>query len=293
MPDQDPTWPQCTVQACGNKRELDPFVPSPGWCNHIQQTLYDGKDGEKLDFGMRICVPIQPHLGFYAEVSIDSESISGIMAKLALVRESVVKDPFGMDNEELISLGMWTAGEGRFIIALAIGNWIEGQPAIDKCIWHAHSFQQEMKLQHADAQHPMFQKANNWCLAYYGMCYPCYEADQQKQSAAIVPDFTGGAFGMGEVDPPRGRASAGVTPRQGRTQQLLQQRYGNSTLANPPLTTSNSSIVMIQSNGQAIDLVTTAPANSASPRPGERRRLAGWDGNGVAYYVNQNGTVSQ
>lgn len=280
MPDQDPTWPVCH------------FTPpcAGDWCPHVQNYLYDGKDGERLDFGMRICVPVQPSLGFYAEVSIDSESISGIMAKLALVREGVVKDPFGIDTEELISLGMWTVGEGRFVIALALANWIEGQPAIDKCIWHAHSFQQEMRLQHPDSKHPAFQKANNWCLAYYGMCYPCYEADQQKQGAAVIPDFTGSAFGMGEVEPPRGGAAAGATPRQNRTRDALRQRYGNQTY--PPV--NAQTVAMTQSDGSPIELRTqnVTGSNASVGRHNDGRSLAGWDASGTPYFVNPNGTVS-
>jgi hypothetical protein len=263
-PQDDPAWPIChdgspLPDGCKEYHKTR-------WCEHVRWEMLNADD--KMDFGMRHVVPVFPHLGFYAEVSVDTERIADVMATLALV---ITTDPFSQD-EEFESLGLWTKGEGRLIVAGAINNWTEAQEA-EQCTYAGHSYNQEMKLNYwrnvdPNVQQPSgmdyasFWKANKWCIAYHKMCYPCYELE----NASSVSDPT---FGLADVTAPRSN-----TPNQ--------QARGNRNRA---------------AGGNQINTTgTPAPGRPSSTRDLLRSRqgrtqrtMTGYDpANGKPLYVNPN-----
>lgn len=211
-PEDDVTWPRCPVHTNSSGHG------ARHWCDVVRTFLVKGRDADDIDPGGRYCVPIVPSLDLFAEVSIGSELIA-ISADLALVKGS---DPFAM-NEDLIPLGRWATGEGRLVIASVVSDWAEGH-ASDKCTATSHGFHQEMILQErAKVNDPTFWKANKWCLAYYGNCYPCHTAKPKTADDGPV-SFNASSFG---VDPNDFGGSSGSTVgnRQQRTRDALRSRF--------------------------------------------------------------------
>lgn len=218
MPEDDPSWPVCQDHA-----HNDSYPTDQHWCDWTRDYIVIGKDAEDILSGSRICVPVVPQLGFYVEVSIDSEMIAGMTAQLSIVGHEVPFSP----NEELFPLGMWMKGEGRLIIGSAITDWMNGQ-AYSECKATSHGFKQEMQVKEfkSSAAHL---KANKWCLAYYGRCWPC-------RNETLTPDgnspvsFTASSFGLNASE--FNTAVSGTSSRQQQVSQQLRQRFGNRTASN-------------------------------------------------------------
>lgn len=209
-PSDDPTWPRCSNHQ--NNQH---------WCDVIRDHMLVGADADQLDFGLRFCVPIVPMMDFYAEVSIGTP-VTPICGQLNLVLGT---DPFTV-NEEFVHLGLWTQGEGRLVIASAIANWTELAPK--ECKSTTHGFDEEREVQQA-AGDGLWAKANAWCIAYHGSCYPCFVRLQQagKRAAGGMSEFNATSFGL---DPDQFRQKATSSARRGKTAELLRQRYSNRVM---------------------------------------------------------------
>ena len=237
-PENDPSWPTCDEPT---------HVPTAGtvirhWCIPTRDVLMETKDAGQIVPGLRYCVPVVPTMDLYAEVSINSETYAGgKAAMMALVRDTgQTPDPFGLTTaEEFISLGMWTKGEGRFVMSTAIWAWVDvNEP--EKCTAPTHAFAEEMTLQatlkQTDTEAP---RANRWTLAFYNQCIVCFG---KLGGAPSLPTFDPADFGLGpdNFKPDRGPSGSGGASWQGsvnvppppqtaadRTRGLLQARYGN------------------------------------------------------------------
>jgi hypothetical protein len=220
-PEDDPTWPRCIEHS------------EKHWCNSLRGFLIESGDCGGVEPGLRYCVPVAPELDIYAEVSIDSESMAnGTVAMMWLVQPNgTPSDPFGLtQNETLHSLGMWTRGEGRLVMASAVKDWVAAN-TVPKCDQTSHGFEQEITLQKLmrDADNK-FIRANEWCLAFYEMCYVCFGATGGAASPTVFgPDnFTADQFGLGSDNfTPAREQSTRSQGQQNRTRDLLQQRFGN------------------------------------------------------------------
>lgn len=212
MPQDDAKWLPCTTH--GEKH----------WCENTRQSFLDGTDADNIEPGLRYCIPIIPDLDFYAEVAIDPELIGGQCAMLHLV---TFTDLFS-SAEEFDTLGMWTVGEGRLIIASTINSWTAANTK-EKCVAASHGFKQEMEYQEiekgSDEKH---KKANAWCLAYYACCYPCYWQRNQSVTSQTSGSFTATSFGLdpGSFGGNASSNSFNTNARQARARDALQQRFG-------------------------------------------------------------------
>jgi len=208
-PPDDAKWPICAMH--GDRH----------WCDNIREHILAHKDGVDIEPGLRYCVPVAPAFELYAEVSISDQMIADLAAPMSLVLPEVNGDPFGM-NENLVELGMWSRGEGRMVMNAAVLDWMENRP--HQCEASSHNFSEEMKLQQfiGPGGHSPNTIANNWCLAYYKMCYICYTIPKDAP-----PEWTAANFGLtgfsGQQQP--------ATGRQNRTRQALQQRFGQQRAA--------------------------------------------------------------
>lgn len=212
-PDDDVMWPFCRIHN-------DPATQH--WCSWTRDSFVNGDDVESIEQGMNYCVPIVPVRYLYAEVVIDSKLISGVCAKLFLVTES----PFNLSvssDDDMIPLGLWTKGDGRLTIASVINDWVQGVVP-EKCTATSHSFAQEMSIQ--KLTEPTDIKANNWCLAYYNMCLPCYE--DIKKNTVPTPDFTANSFGLDPNDVSLGGGKYRA-PRSGSSVLIQNQGVVNPT----------------------------------------------------------------
>lgn len=222
-PEDDMMWPTCHEHPAEKH-----------WCPWIQQFLLASADSSAIENGMNYCVPIFPNDDLYVEVSIDSDLIMGMCAKLYLVGHTV---PFDPNPGELIQIGLWNEGEGRFVISQTISQWTAAN-ATENCHANAHGFSEEMQFQKQINDNPAARKIHDWCLAYYKMCFVC-------RTKAITPapgvpasagthagggsgqsiQFDAASFGLGtgNFTPARnqGNASDG---QAARTRNLLQQR---------------------------------------------------------------------
>lgn len=200
-PNDDPLWPRCGPTPCGDFR-------SQLWCDHVSQKIRNHQD--QIETGMRVCIPVVPDWKQYAEVSIGEETAPGF-AEMALVRH----EPFSTD-EELLSLGMWTEGEGRASIAHVVRQWILSQIPGDntalECKQKNHSFTQWQRAEVMKSM-PKWIKANEWSILYNDMCIPCQERYQQFGSQMNDPNNT---FGL-----------AGVTGPTSPTNEALRNRFGS------------------------------------------------------------------
>lgn len=215
-PEDDVTWPRCPAHTNSSGHA------ARHWCDHVRTILVEGRDAPDIEPGARYCVPIVPSLDMFAEVSIGSDLIAGISADLALVKGS---DPFAM-NEDLIPLGRWATGEGRLVIASVVSDWAEGH-APDKCTASRHGFPEEMTLQGRPKDDNTFWKANKWCLAYYGHCYPCQVATQMPGGVTASPviNFDASSFGVNPNEFGGGGRPRAAVSREQRTRDALRNRF--------------------------------------------------------------------
>ena len=118
-------------------------------------------------------------------------------------------------------------------------DWMSGRS--EDCNAPTHSFPEEMKVQEAKkTDNERLIVATRWCLAYYKMCFFCYE--KKHASTADIPDFNASSFGV-NPDEFGGRQTTQRTGRQKRARQALSQRFGNrAQVADPePPTLSDNS----------------------------------------------------
>lgn len=169
MPNEDPTWPICAPEPCGDFR-------ADMWCQHVRVYLHEKRDASAIQPGNRYCVPVVPMHGQYAEVGVDIAEMAPGIAGLYLVKA----EPFSQE-ESLIDLGLWNEGEGRLSIAQVVDDWILSQGE-QTCKQSTHSYAQELaisQLQHSKS----LKKANQWELIISGMCIPCHEKYEQNRQA--------------------------------------------------------------------------------------------------------------
>lgn len=233
MPQDDATWPDCT---------LHPDDNSPGsqaahhWCDWTREYLIKGLDADEIRFDLgSIAVPIVPQHDLYAELTIGEEVIPGLsyMLKLVVPNESM---PFSQpDDDELVDLGLYTRGEGRLIMATAANDWASGYGGV--CKANSHGFPEEMLVQGAqNANDTPMLKAIKWCIAYYKRCYFCNIKAQSSTGLAPVPDFNASSFGV-NPDDFRGGSRPPANARQNRARDALRSRYGNRVMAGQDPTT--------------------------------------------------------
>jgi hypothetical protein len=221
MPIDDPSWPTCAIKGCANYGAL-----SDGWCVHVRDMFLTGKDAPDFKPGMNYCVPIVAELRLYAEVNLGIEEIATdpLMLELSLVKPD--KDSFGL-LDEMISLGLYVHGEGRFEIASAILAWTDAN-TLKECKFHKHSYQQEMQVQKIARENDTNgTKAMSWCLAYYEMCLPCRVTELYPPGAsgtsASTPAFDAKSFGLDNtVNAPYSPAST-----ESAAANALKNRFGN------------------------------------------------------------------
>jgi hypothetical protein len=186
--------------------------------------LTRGLDAPGIEPGSRYCVPIVPTADLYAEVSIAVDAIAGVAYNFALV----ITDAFSME-EELISLGLWTAGEGRLVMASSINDWMGVLPDVVTCNAGTHGFKEEMELQKDPS--PVAVKATRWCLAYHKCCFPCYKVRQNTVlgTGRTIQDFTASSFGIQAGD----FNITGAAPSNGRqafARDALRAKYSKRQL---------------------------------------------------------------
>jgi hypothetical protein len=244
-PDDDGLWPACDDHGGGG-------LGVKHWCEWTLGFMRENKDAAAIQPGLRYCVPVLPAYDIYAEVSIDARLIANMSAELNLVKT----DPFDQTNEELIQMGLWTIGEGRFIIASTLLSWAENAPA--QCSSVGHALEEEMQVK-ALRSTEMGVKMNGWFLAYHKSCKPCYDKMVSKAERAKAIGNTGGStwsatsFGVDPKDfRTSGATSSASTSGQGglsinmvtgvsgqspngnfvsrdeRTRQALADRFGNN-----------------------------------------------------------------
>ena len=184
--------------------------------------MLDNHDAPQVTWGMRYCVPVVPDSGWWATVSIDTEKLAGISGKLYLIRE---RDAFTTEEEE-ISLGLWTKGEGRLSMAGALGSWIASQDT-EKCVWSGHGYKEEMQCQQlAKTADNLMQKSNRWTIAYYGCCLYCWAGRDTAQQNATT-NFNASTYGIDVQTVGNGNFN---TARSQTIHQQLQSKYGNRTV---------------------------------------------------------------
>lgn len=214
MPADDPTWPLCLQSSCvggaGGAR----------WCEHIRKDLIEAKDAGSISTGIRICVPIVPKCNEYAEVAIDSEELIPGVAKIFLVRSL----PFEQ-NEELISLGLLSADDGRMAISSVIQDWIRAQSTEHgdlPCGSKGHGFA-EVNYLLSRISKSEFLKANNWKIASTGMCIPCfnkYEVNNQTNNYGL-----GGIVSNNPLSAPIAPLTSITPPSQQSIRSKLKNRF--------------------------------------------------------------------
>ena len=164
---------------------------------------------DEISAGMRHCIPIVPEYGLYAEVSIDTELIGGMVANIALVTGT---DTFSI-GENLEPLGMWTVGEGRLVIASMVADWTEARISDRVCHATSHGFAEESehrRLKNSEPTGSHFDRADKWCFAFHGKCVVCwYEMTTKGTTGPEAWDAS--TFGMDQVGNTRESARAAQT----------------------------------------------------------------------------------
>lgn len=220
-PADDPTWPIC--HDCPIPEGADPTKYLKHWCASTRQFLLEGRDASHITWGLRYCIPIAPEEDWWAEVSIATEKLAGISGMLYLIKRN---DAFSTEEEE-VSLGLWTQGEGRASMSYALNSWIDSQDT-EKCTWRGHGFEEEMKWQALQkSANSKGKKIDRWCLAYYGCCSICW-AFGNAASQQAVADMNAATYGI-TTSTVGGSSSwnTGGTTRQQAIANQLTQKYGN------------------------------------------------------------------
>lgn len=212
-PDDDVTWPVCDQHTDSH------------WCSHVRDLLALDEDAKSIEAGSRYCIPIVPESDLYAEISIDPEQI-GIAHRLALVKTSL-HEQFGMDNEELVYLGMWTPGEGRRVICDIVADWTLANSEGAVCEYYSHSFKEEMYIQNVLSKEELssvLSRSHHWTLAFYKKCFPCYQKALRPLGMASE-GWTATSFGLDDAS---FAANIPHSMRQHQTQEALRSRYGKT-----------------------------------------------------------------
>ena len=198
-PEDDAYWPVC------------PSHDEQHWCKDIAQFMADGSDADFLDANSRICVPIFPGAGLYAEVSV-GELVDSVGFKVALVKQ---ENHFTMD-EILVDIGILGLDEGRYVLSTTLVSLSASMENVN-CTYSTHGFAEEMAFKRV--QPP---ELNHWCMAYFGYCYPCY--------IALASGTKKGKFSMdpadyGVPDAPQVQSGARQAGKS-NVMSTLQARYG-------------------------------------------------------------------
>lgn len=201
MPNEDPTWPICSPEPCGDFR-------ADMWCQHVRTYLHNRKDTSAIQPGNRYCVPVVPMHGQYAEVGIDVAEMAPGIAGLYLVKG----EPFSQE-ETIIDLGLWNEGEGRLSMAQVVDDWITSQDE-KVCAQSTHSYAEELAVAKYTKGSKTLKKANQWELIISGMCIPCHEKYQQN-----IANLNSG-FGLSGLDD---------SSKSSPTFNALSQRFGNAS----------------------------------------------------------------
>lgn len=167
--------------------------PGHMWCSRIQKAINEAVDGELIQPGDNLVIPIFPSQDIWVQVLIDEDTIG----KSALMDMRYTPD---LGREVIVQLGFWNPGEGRKSIRSVILDYIKSRvdpkqefkanaPIVTKCPNGAHSLKAARILKE---QHTL---QWNWqCLWHIVMekaCTPCIE-----ETAAYSDDN----FGLGGVE---------------------------------------------------------------------------------------------
>lgn len=198
IPEDDASWPRCIEHI------------KQHWCDTTRTILLEGGDANSIQPGTRICVPITPTEDLYAEVSIDSKDTSGLY-KMAIVKP-VEQFSIAMDDEELIDVGFWMPGDGRFTISATIQQHAESEQP-ERCTYTKHGLEaeRELKRMEQDAVDPLM-RANRWTLFCYNKCLPCWRMGQRILGNWNNPDDNFGLGSMSSAIKARGKSVRHVTP---------------------------------------------------------------------------------
>lgn len=199
-PADDPLWPHCSKCNEG---------VNAGWCEHVRQDMIENRDLIKK--GTRVCVPILPARAEWAEVSISPNLIADICADAALVIPGAL---FSDEEEELVSLGLWSKGEGRLVLAEMISQWIKSLDT-EVCTWGTHGLSEEMQLQSIFKKDALARQANLWSIATRSRCLICSKKSSEWDQIQLSSDTN---FGLNSIsDSSRDKSFI---------QQQLQHQYG-------------------------------------------------------------------
>jgi len=92
------------------------------WCDHILEYISNGKDGETLEPGERIMVPVFPTKGVYAEVILeDKNHLPGGACPMTLEFTPDIGKPYSVE------LGYWNPGEGRYSMRAVILDYVQSK----------------------------------------------------------------------------------------------------------------------------------------------------------------------
>lgn len=209
MPDDDPFWPVCSHL-------------SSHWCNEVALDLLKGNDASEIGSGTRVCVPIFPDLGLFAEVSI-GEQYEHVGHEISLVKQV---NPFDMSSdEELISVGILSLDEGRYVLSTTLTAMSQATHG-EMCRAASHSYPQEILHKKYQLEMSNYETIHNWCMAYYGCCLPCYglSTSTPKPSLSMDPD----AYGLGQVTAASQSSGGTYDSRSGRVRAALRSRYSSN-----------------------------------------------------------------
>lgn len=154
------------------------------WCPHVRDMLLRNRDASSIFPMSRICVPVSPVNKVWAEVSIGEEIAPG-MADFSLVKSQ----PFTND-EEFVSLGMWTQGEGRSSMSSVIQEWAASFPVDTHCKVTFHGTVQQSLVDTLVFGSYQW-AANQWHLNVDNACSYCYAKIQ-----AVAARTSGGPHGL-------------------------------------------------------------------------------------------------
>ena len=162
--DKDSSWPLCVP--CGAHDR---------WCAHVADRIRNNADvlDVEKDSGhvyTMIAVPFLPDQGVFAWVGWDDEVAPGTRMMWLAIWQPFADD---MDfTKEYI--GMWSEGERRASICLAVRDWVRGQTIAGHlpCPFGSHNYRMQQQIDRFDeSQH----EVNDFYVLVHSSCFFCYK----------------------------------------------------------------------------------------------------------------------